>query len=71
MRFKNLLLWDMKFQRRYGFYLLYGSLTAIYVVLLFSMPQSWKENTAVILIYSDLAAMGLFFMGAIILLKKS
>lgn len=71
MRFKNLLLWDMKFQRRYGFYLLYGILTAFYVVLLFSIPQSWKENAAAILIYSDPAAMGLFFMGAIILLEKS
>ncbi|MCI5900918.1 MAG: hypothetical protein MRZ74_00090 [Blautia sp.] len=71
MRFKNLLLWDMKFQRRYGFYLLYGILTAFYVVLLFSVPQSWKKNAAAILIYSDPAAMGLFFMGAIILLEKS
>lgn len=71
MRFKNLLLWDMKFQGRYGFYLLYGILTAFYIVLLHSLPQSWKENAAAILIYSDPAAMGLFFMGAIILLEKS
>lgn len=71
MRFKNLLLWDMKFQKRYGFYLLYGILTVFYVVLLCSMPQSWKENAAALLIYSDPAAMGLFFMGAIILLEKS
>ena len=46
MRFKNLLLWDMKFQVRYGFYLLYGILSAFYVVLLLSLPQSWKENGA-------------------------
>ena len=52
-------------------YLLYGILTVFYVVLLFSMPQSWKENAAALLIYSDPAAMGLFFMGAIILLEKS
>ena len=48
-------------------YLLYGILIVFYVVLLFSMPQSWKENAAALLIYSDPAAMGLFFMGAIIL----
>ena len=71
MRFKNLLLWDMKFQVRYGFYLLYGILTAFYVVLLLSLPRSWKENAAAMLIYSDPAAIGLFFMGAIILLEKS
>lgn len=71
MRFKTLLLWDMKFQARYGFYLLYGFLTVFYIVLLLSLPLSWKENAAAILIYSDPAAMGLFFMGAIILLEKS
>ena len=71
MRFQNLFLWDMKFQGRYGFYLLYGILTAFYIVLFLSMPQSWKENAAALLIYSDPAAMGLFFMGAIILLEKS
>ncbi|MGN0268187.1 MAG: ABC transporter permease [Lachnospiraceae bacterium] len=71
MRFKNLLLWDMKFQARYGIYLLYSILTGIYVVLLLSLPGSWKENAAAMLIYSDPAAMGLFFMGAMILLEKS
>lgn len=71
MRFRNLLLWDMKFQARYGFYLLYGLLTVFYLMLLFALPLSWKENAAAILIYSDPAAMGLFFMGAIILLEKS
>ena len=62
MRFKTLLLWDMKFQARYGFYLLYGFLTVFYIVLLFSLPLSWKENAAAILIYSDPAAMGLYFI---------
>ena len=71
MRFGKLLVWDMKFQLRYGFYLLYGFLTALYVVLLLSFPASWKENAAAILIFSDPAAMGLFFMGAIVLLEKS
>lgn len=71
MRFRKLLLWDMKFQARYGFYLLYGLLTVFYLMLLFALPLSWKENAAAILIYSDPAAMGLFFMGAIILLEKS
>lgn len=71
MRFLNLLLWDVKFQKRYGFYLLYSILTAFYVVLLLSLPGAWKENAAAILIYSDPAAMGLFFMGAMILLEKS
>ncbi len=71
MRFVNLFKWDMRFQARYGFYLLYGFLTLLYVIVLYSLPLSWKENTAAILIFSDPAAMGLFFMGAIVLLEKS
>ena len=38
---------------------------------LVSLPRSWKENAAALLIFSDPAAMGLFFMGAVILLEKS
>ena len=71
MRFRNLLGWDLRFQARYGFYLLYGFLTTFYIMVLFALPVSWKEKTAAILIFSDPAAMGLFFMGAIVLLEKS
>ena len=71
MRFKNLLRWDLRFQARYGFFLLYGFLTIFYTMVLFAIPQSWKEKAAAILIFSDPAAMGLFFMGAIVLLEKS
>ena len=71
MRLRQLVLWDMKFQARYGFYLLYGFLTVLYAAVLVSLPRSWRENAAALLIFSDPAAMGLFFMGAIILLEKS
>lgn len=71
MRFVHLLRWDMRFQARYGFYLLYGFLTALYTLVLVSLPPSWQSRAAALLIFSDPAAMGLFFMGAIILLEKS
>lgn len=71
MRLGRLTLWDIKFQVKYGFYLLYGILTALYLVALFTMPEAWREKTAALLIFSDPAAMGLFFMGAIVLLEKS
>lgn len=71
MRFRRLLGWDLRFQARYGFYLLYGFLTTFYTMILFAIPTTWKEKTAAILIFSDPAAMGLFFMGAIVLLEKS
>ena len=71
MRLGNLFLWDIRFQAKYGFYFLYAVLTVIYTIVLFAVPGSWKENTAAILIFSDPASMGLFFMGAIVLLEKS
>ena len=71
MRLGNLLLGDIRFQAKYGFYFLYAVLTVIYTITLFAVPGSWKENTAAILIFSDPASMGLFFMGAIVLLEKS
>ncbi|MCI8293146.1 MAG: ABC transporter permease [Hespellia sp.] len=71
MRLKSLFLLDMRFQARYGFYFLYAVLTIIYVSILFMIPERWQEKTAAILIFSDPASMGLFFMGAIVLLEKN
>lgn len=71
MRLKKLFLLDMRFQAKYGFYFLYVVLTVIYIAALFALPENWKEKAAAILIFSDPASMGLFFMGAIVLLEKS
>ncbi len=71
MRLRSLFLLDMRFQARYGFYFLYAVLTVIYTIILFALPENWREKAAAILIFSDPASMGLFFMGAIVLLEKS
>lgn len=71
MRIIKLILGDIRFQFKYGFYFIYGMFCAIYVFLLFIFPETWRERAASIMIYSDPAAMGLFFMGAIVLLEKS
>lgn len=71
MRFCHLLIGDIRFQAKYGFYFLYAVLTGIYVTALFVVPESWRDKAAVVLIFSDPASMGLFFMGAIVLLEKS
>ena len=71
MRLRSLFLLDMRFQAKYGFYFLYAVLTIIYVIVLLAVPESWRENIAAILIFSDPASMGLFFMGAIVLLEKN
>jgi fluoroquinolone transport system permease protein len=71
MRLKNLILGDMKFQYKYGFYTIYLFLVVLYACIFFALPESARQKAALIMILTDPAAMGLFFMGAILMLEKS
>ena len=71
MRIRNAVAGDVWFQWKYGFYLIYGVLCIIYITILNSLPDEVKVPVTAILIFSDPAAIGLFFMGAVILLEKS
>jgi fluoroquinolone transport system permease protein len=62
---------DIRFQYKYGFYLLYLLFSLLYIGLLFAFPAAWREKTAALMILTDPAAMGLFFMGAIVLFEKN
>lgn len=70
MRIKALLIGDVRFQFKYGFYFLYLIFTIFYISLLYVLPAAWREQAAVLMIFSDPAAMGLYFMGAIVLFEK-
>ena len=70
MRLRSLTLWDMRFQLKYGFlFSVYGSDGALRRCAA-GNAGIMAGKVAPILIFSDPAAMGLFFMGAIILLEK-
>jgi len=71
MRTMRLLLGDIRFQYKYGFYFLYAFFSVFYMAVLYALPEAWREVTAVVMIFSDPAALGLFFMGAIVLFEKS
>lgn len=71
MRLINLIYGDCRFQFKYGFYFVYVIFTIMYISLMFFLPLEWREKAAAVLIFSDPSAMGLFFMGAIVLLEKS
>lgn len=71
MRFIEMLKADMRFQRKSGFYLLYGILTVLYILVIAAIPEKFRQTAALVLIFTDPAAMGLFFMGAIVLFEKS
>ncbi|WKY44017.1 ABC transporter permease [Eubacteriaceae bacterium ES2] len=71
MRLKIMLLNEFRFLWKYGIIALYVVFTLIYLGLLAALPTSVREITAVLLVFTDPAAMGLFFMGAVVLLEKS
>ena len=71
MRVISLFLGDIRFQFKYGFYFLYLIFSMIYIALIYAFPVEWRKTSAIIMIFSDPAAMGLYFMGAIILFEKS
>lgn len=70
MKLKALLLGDLRLQFKYGFYFLYVVFSILYICILFALPEAWRGKTSVLLIFSDPAAIGLFFMGALILFEK-
>lgn len=70
MRAKALLIGDIRFQFKYGFYFLYLIFAILYISLLYALPAAWREQAAILMIFTDPAAMGLYFMGAIVLFEK-
>lgn len=71
LKLKNLIKGDILFQFKYGFYYLYIIIICLYIVLLSMLSGNIKSIICDTLILSDPGAMGMFFMGAIILLEKS
>ncbi|MEG0892159.1 MAG: ABC transporter permease [Oscillospiraceae bacterium] len=71
MRLRALICGEARLLYKYGIIQLYCIFTAIYLCLLAAIPSSAKEATAAVLVFTDPAAMGLFFMGAMVLFEKS
>jgi fluoroquinolone transport system permease protein len=71
MRLKALLLGDIRIQIKYGFYFIYLIFSVLYIALLFAFPEDWREKASILMVFTDPAAMGLYFMGSIVLFEKS
>ncbi|MCL1792531.1 MAG: ABC transporter [Oscillospiraceae bacterium] len=71
MRFLSALTNDMRYQFKYGFYFLYSFISAIYVAALLICPAEYKKTAASIIILTDPAMLGTFFIGGIWLLEKN
>ncbi|XMB73049.1 ABC transporter [Mycoplasmatota bacterium WC30] len=66
MRLLNLIRGDIRFQFKYGFYLLFFLFSFIYIVTVKVLPTSLWSKVGAILIFTDPTALGLVFMGAIV-----
>ncbi len=70
MRFLSNLKNDIRYQMKYGFYFLYAFFTALYIAILLICPDEYKKQVASIIVLTDPAMLGCFFIGAIWLLEK-
>ena len=61
---------DFLFQLREGFFLIYFAISIIYLIILLVLPTSYLPIVLPILIFSDPAGIGLFFIGGIIMLER-
>ncbi|MDP4125181.1 MAG: ABC transporter permease [Bacillota bacterium] len=71
MRKMSLFIGDIRFQFKYGFYFIYLVFTLIYIALIYTFPPYWRHTAGILMIFSDPAEIGLYFMGAIVLFEKS
>ena len=67
---KLLLKKEITLQWRQGFWLVYFVFTAIYVTVLFNIPEKNRMLVSLILILSDTTMLGIIFIGALVLLEK-
>lgn len=71
MRFLSAFFNDVRYQLKYGLYLIYAFISAIYIGILFLCPLEHKKIIASIIILTDPATLGVFFIGGIWLLEKN
>lgn len=70
MRFLQALKNDIRFQMKYGFYLLYAFFCVVYIAALKITPPEYKKTVASLILLTDPAMLGVFFIGGIWLLEK-
>ena len=71
MRLSKLIRGDLFFLYKYGLFFVYAVFVILYLIVLHYIPGETGNFVMKMLVFSDPAAMGLFFLGAVILLEKS
>jgi fluoroquinolone transport system permease protein len=70
-RLATLLSLDARLQLRYGIYYAYAVVVAFYVVALVWLAPFLPPQTVGLIVYSDPAVLGFFFLGALMMLEKA
>ena len=70
MRALQVLICDIRYQFRYGFYFLYTVIAMVYIAILFFLPPALQKPAAALIILTDPATLGFFFVGAMVLLER-
>jgi len=61
---------DIRFQFRHGFYYIYAVLTILYIIVLRLLPDTLVHPALTLILFTDICALGFFFIGAIVLLER-
>lgn len=70
MKFLSAFAFDIKFQWRHGFYIVYAMVCACYWTLLNFISNDYLEKAIILLTFSDPSALGLILAGGILLLER-
>ncbi|PYY25749.1 fluoroquinolone export ABC transporter permease subunit [Paenibacillus illinoisensis] len=70
MKFLSAFAFDIKFQWRHGFYIVYAMVCACYWILLNFISNDYLEKAIILLTFSDPSALGLILAGGILLLER-
>ncbi len=69
-KFTTMLVQDIKFQYRQGFYFIYGVISILYILLLRLITSGARNVLAPVIIFSDPTILGFIFIGSIIYFEK-
>lgn len=70
MRISTALRYDILFQFRHGFYFAYGLIAIFYSTGLQFIPEPYRDNVLVFLLFTDTTILGFFFVGGMMILEK-
>lgn len=62
---------DMRLQQRYGIYIAYGTVIAIYLALVWQFGNFLPDWAIATIIFTDPSVLGFFFLGALMMLEKA